>query len=232
MELLNVALESHNMALSLDRDNVDVLFNTAQVMTSLAEAIDNENPLIANISDGIQSIQLIKQAIKLFQRCLAQQELRYAEEQVQMTMTVDEQLKDETVPDAIGGDKDASHEQEHWAAVVEPVTKTSLVETSLGLLNALTTLCGIAGMSDGVILQDVESLAQPLLEVKLPSYLDEVSDDMKLEILQSKVGFAAGLAELRYKIGIIDAIGYDKALKQEFDSHIGVQEVSLQIQDE
>src|SRR5271156_5358027 len=58
----------------------DILSNTAQVLTSLVEAITEDRSGSASNEDGLR---LLEEAIELFQRCLTLQEFDYAESQAQ-----------------------------------------------------------------------------------------------------------------------------------------------------
>src|ERR1700712_411121 len=76
IDLLKETLLSHRYALSLDSTNADVLFNTAQVLTSLAEKLSE----IKNDADAREnSISLLQEAVELFSSCLTKQELDFEE---------------------------------------------------------------------------------------------------------------------------------------------------------
>lgn len=205
--------------MQLDGENANVLFNTAQVMTSLAEAIDDDG----RSTQSQQPAQLVQEAIGLFQRCLGVQELLYNQTQAQMSMPFEDIPESALVTEVQGSERDETGSrdvQEQWASILEPVTKATLVETALGLLDALTTLCSVSNTFNISPLSTIETLAQPLLEVKLPCYLDGMTEEAAGEVLESKARFAAGLAELRYRTGAFDVLSYDKALKQIFDDYV------------
>ena len=68
VDLLQQTLESHRYALKLNEENPDVLFNTSQVLISLAE----------QLSEGGRSpeaIPLLQQSLELLSACLSRQEM-------------------------------------------------------------------------------------------------------------------------------------------------------------
>jgi len=196
-------------------------------MTSLAEAIDSETRLTPDTPYQQQPVRLVKDAIDLFQQCLALQELSYSQSQAEMAMAVENGIGNAVDGRAVETEDDEAFSEvpEQWASIVEPVTKATLAETGLGLLDALTTLCGLSDTPDSTLLQEIERLAEQLLVEKLPVYLDDVEEQIRDEVLYSKVRFAAGLAELQYCKSVTSAASYDKALKQAFDGCTNAQEV-------
>ena len=73
LDNLGVALASSRDALALKEDNADVLFNTAQILTSLVEALTDDR---TNIHDPLP---FLEEALELFQRCLTLQEFNFTE---------------------------------------------------------------------------------------------------------------------------------------------------------
>jgi len=168
------------VALLLEQDNADALFNTAQVLTSLAEVVtDTKRPVEEQLNQGAK---LLQEAIELFQRCLVLEELKYTElqEQIRQMETGEaqqpqqpqqpEQAQDVLQSPDTGEPKDS--EQEQWAAVVEPVTKDTLVDTAIAQLDALATLCNLLTYDPGVGLHRVEEYSTDLLQEKISAYVE------------------------------------------------------------
>ncbi|BCS27530.1 uncharacterized protein APUU_60578S [Aspergillus puulaauensis] len=207
-EVLSVALHSHRVALQLEQDNADALFNTAQVLTSLAEVVtDTKRPVEEQLNQGAKFLQ---EAIELFQRCLVLQELKYTEMQEQIRqMETGEAQQPQQAQDVLqspdtGEPKDS--EQEQWAAVVEPVTKDTLVDTAIAQLDALATLCNLLTYDPGVGLNWVEEYSTDLLQEKISAYVEGSTRHYEAELARAR--FNAALNEVLYRSGRTDVETY------------------------
>ncbi|KKY25321.1 hypothetical protein UCRPC4_g01881 [Phaeomoniella chlamydospora] len=175
---LNETLGSHQYALQLDQENPDTLFNTAQVMTTMAEEIakDDQRP-------DSDAIQLLEQALNLFQRCLAIQEQRFTEFQNQSQNTLHPGNTDpeppapELLTGPQGSSPTANEQQEQWASIIEPITMTTLLDTLLAQISALTTLTNLIPPHDTTLLPSIEKSSSILLNEKIPLHLSFTSTD-------------------------------------------------------
>ncbi|KAK6605391.1 hypothetical protein H4I95_05197 [Botrytis cinerea] len=140
LDLLSAALEASRFALSLKQDNADILFNTAQVLTSIAE-VTSETRNVGNDNN----LALLEEAIELFQRCLTLQEYQYTESQTQAESAP---ISDDD-PDMEEGGVSLSNpnseppQDDRWASIVEPVTLETLLDTVVAQLQTLAILCGL-----------------------------------------------------------------------------------------
>lgn len=225
MKILHIALQSHRDALVLDQDNADVLFNTAQVLTSLAEALteSQKRPSEGRIEEAMK---YLNEALELFQRCLVLQELRYTEFQEQFKM-VDSNEQDgdnknsgepssQTMQNEPVSEQESESEpvQEEWAAVVEPVTKNTLIDTAVAQLEALTTLCSLLVLGGGNALTWVEEYSYDLLRNKIAAYVE--GTDREQEVALARARFLAALTEVLYRIGRVDVETYQRELSGAF----------------
>lgn len=163
--LLEETLNSHRHATSLNSTNTDILFNTAQVLTSLAEAA---------LEDGTQEAaqtsarQLLEDAVDIFTGCLQKQQQEYEQMQADIakaqasgeyqeawegSRSQPVKIKEE---DDVDTDS-ASEGPGDWATVEEPVTPTTILETCTAQLGALITLLGLYTPED---LPSIEKKAQ------------------------------------------------------------------------
>lgn len=222
VKLLHIALQSHREALALQQDNADILFNTAQVLTSLAEAItESKRPAEEQIQEALR---YLREALELFQRCLALQELRYTEslEQIKMMEAgeFDSPGDDAGVAVSQGptepSESQDSHEEEEerWAAVVEPVTKNTLVDTAVAQLETLATLCSLLTFDPGSGIAWVEEYSYDLLRTKIPAYVE--GTDRHHEVARARAQFLAALTEILYRSGRIDVETYQRELSSVF----------------
>ncbi|KAL4886346.1 hypothetical protein BJY04DRAFT_100847 [Aspergillus karnatakaensis] len=221
-EVLNVALISHREALQLEQDNADALFNTAQVLTSLAELVtDTKRPVEEQLN---QAVNFLQEAIELFQRCLVLQELRYTEMQEEIRqMEAGEVAQSEPMQDVqeaseVGGSKEP--EQEQWAAVVEPVTKDTLVDTAVAQLDALSTLCNLLTYDPGVGLNWVEEYSTELLQEKISAYME--GSNRHYEAALARARFNAALNEVLYRSGRTDVETYYSAVTNSFGPDLNI----------
>ncbi|RWQ94973.1 hypothetical protein C8Q69DRAFT_403315 [Paecilomyces variotii] len=223
VKVLQVALQSHREALALDQDNADVLFNTAQVLTSIAEALtEAKHPSDRQIQEALQNL---REALELFQRCLVVQELRYTEAQEQIRMMesgelggAEQQMQE---PEQAESSTAAEPEQEQWAAVVEPVTKNTLVDTAVAQLQTLATLCNLLTFNpDGKDVAWVEEYSFDLLNTKIAAYVD--GSDKHYEVALARAEFMAALSELSYRSGRIEVDTYQRELEAVFGPNLDV----------
>jgi hypothetical protein len=172
--LLEETLNSHRHATSLKPSNTDILFNTAQVLTSLAEA-----GLEAGTQDAARD--LLEEAVDIFTKCLDAQQQEYQ----QMQADIAKAQASGEYQEAWGGDRPEPTESEQemetasasseaageWATVEEPVTPETILETCTAQLGALTTLLGLYNPAD---LASIEKKAQDGLDTavgKVPALI-------------------------------------------------------------
>jgi hypothetical protein len=211
MSVLEQTLASHRYALGLDQDNADTLFNTAQVLTSLAEEVAKDDSLSA-----ASAVTYLEEALELLQRCLTLQEFRYTESQeraAEARQVLEEAgAQDESMdePSSTGQDSEDGLDDERWASIIEPVTKDTLIDTGLAQLSALTTLCGILGSSPQApnvpSLAWIEEYSSTLLSVRLPTLVE--GSERSVEVGIARAVFITAMLEAGYRKGQIDAQTY------------------------
>ncbi|KAL8631055.1 hypothetical protein Q9189_003250 [Teloschistes chrysophthalmus] len=149
MSLLNSAVASHRNALSISRDSPDLLFNTGQVLTSLAELISEER--YGPFPPGSDPLDLFREALNSFQRCATLQRQQITEQGTranalaQEPMDLDHQATESTAKTAsepVPSVSEAS-DQDTWVSIAEAVTEHALADTYLAQIGALTSLCSL-----------------------------------------------------------------------------------------
>ena len=164
--LLEETLNSHRHAISLNPTNTDILFNTAQVLTSLAEA---------GLEDGTQESAkvpartLLEEAVDIFTGCLQKQQQEYEQMQADIAKaqasgeyqeaweSERSQAAETDEEDNMGSTTTSSEGPGDWATVEEPVTPLTILETCTAQLGALITLLGLYTPED---LPSIEKKAQ------------------------------------------------------------------------
>ncbi|KIX99056.1 uncharacterized protein Z520_05517 [Fonsecaea multimorphosa CBS 102226] len=228
LEVLQQALEAHRYALTLDQDNPDTLFNTAQVLTAIAEVYAKD----ANHADR-DVLQLLEEALELQNRCLSIQELKL-DEYMQQQDEAAAQIASENSMEPITSSNDdgdtgpaAAGTENQWFSVVEPVTKDTLIDTILTQLGTLTTLSSILSSSDSVptsSLGYIEEYSSKLVKIKLPPLLQDAEPERLQEVALARANLVSELLKAGYLLGSIDPATY----KRERDEAFQVPELDLE----
>ncbi|KAJ6035093.1 hypothetical protein N7499_002312 [Penicillium canescens] len=229
-EILQVALQSHREALVLEQDNADVLFNSGQVLTSLAESMSNSKH--PGDEQLMQAGTYLQEAIELFQRCLMVQEMKYTEMQEEIEAMESgamppqapepvEQTPTQPQLQAEAAGEDPEQEQEQWVAIVQPVTKNTLVDTAVAQLETLTTLCNLLTFNPGAGgVGWVQEYSSELVESRLPAYAE--GSDRQYEAGLARAKFVCALNELLYRGGHTDIQTYQQEVGQVFGPDLDV----------
>lgn len=200
---LQTTLESHRHALKLKEDNPDVLFNTAQILTSLAEQLSEDDR-------QAEAIPLLQEALELLSSCLSRQEIMFEQHKLDFPDTeeggvsLDPEEKPEPGP-ATPPSQDVDMENAQSAAVETPVGPSDLLDTVHASLSALTTLIPLVE-EDG--LANIGDMAQALTESKAPGYIQMLpaEDQTKetLAIALDRASFIAAFANAQFEAQIIE----------------------------
>ncbi|KAJ4374205.1 hypothetical protein N0V83_002946 [Neocucurbitaria cava] len=182
--LLEETLKSHRFAISLNPSNTDISFNTAQVLTSLAEALLEAG---TQADARYEARPLLEEAVDIFTRCLESQQQEYAQMQdeiakAQASWEGERQQQQQADPEREperGEDMDttstSSEAPGDWATVEEPVTPETILDTCTVQLAALTTLLGL--YDPNTDLGSIEKKAQDGLETastRIPALIELV----------------------------------------------------------
>lgn len=220
-EILHIALASHRDALGLQQDNADILFNTAQVLTSLAEVnTEGKHPSESHVQEALKYLH---EALELFQRCLVLQELQFTEFQQQKGMPQSDDLEgaqQQQQESEESNNSSAPAESEVWAAVVQPVTKNTLIDTAVAQLETLATLCGLLTFDTGSSLAWIEECSSGLLREKIAGYVE--GTDRKNEVAIARAKFICTLAEITYRSGRIDLETYRNEITSAFGEGVDI----------
>ncbi|KAF2756471.1 hypothetical protein EJ05DRAFT_539429 [Pseudovirgaria hyperparasitica] len=172
--LLRGALVSHRYALSLDNENTDVLFNTGQVLTTLSEALYDDDD--ENRENKSEQIKLLDEAVQLFSDCLRRQEQDYEQTQSYMQESDDQTQANDTGndnPDVSMSDQtdDPSDSTSgDWVNIVEPTKASDIIDTSLAILTALSALAALHHGAASA-LEAIVNISTPLIHDTIPKAL-------------------------------------------------------------
>lgn len=202
-ELLRQALASHRYALRLNEENPDALFNTAQVIVSLAETISESSSSRTQWRD--EAVALLQEALELLNACFSRQEMLLEEQTTSFSNDTDGgvPLEQETIPHDTMASEDEVMEES--ATIQSPTTISDLLDTARASLTALTTLIPL---SDGSSVDILAQMADAILRIKIPHYLAQMSGEERAaltsELTLENATLVAALACAKLNGGAMD----------------------------
>ena len=216
---LEVALTSHRYALGLDGgwDDENTLFNTAQVLTAIAEELSKQKDGDGRVEE---CLKLLEEALELQGRCLSIQEMKFegGERQTQMmqeqSATTQEQPTEPATEQEEGmSDVPAAQDEDQWFSVVEPVTLDTLMDTVLAQLGTLTTLCSVLSSATNAppspSLHWITDFFSTLHDSHVSKYPRPSNTSQLQEIALSKANFQSAFLEASFHQGAIDASTFE-----------------------
>jgi hypothetical protein len=224
LELLSRSLELHRYALNLKQDDSDALLyvtskrpnqtnkgkksNTAQVLTSIAEILIESS--VTDSQERLDAINLLREAIDIFQKCLSVQESRLLESQ--MPTSIQEPTGE--VPSTANTELPQSEDQ--WASVVEPLTPSTLLETCVAEIHALTTLVPLL-RPDPQIYKEFESHSTDLLN-KASELIRRSDIDDSSAFAHARFNLLAAVIDFAFRSAIIQVEEYSENLNSAWTS--------------
>lgn len=188
-------------------DCANVSSNTAQVLTSLAEAISEGKKLSNSPRD--EALRLLEECLELFQRCFHLQELKQTQDQ-----EADPPPHDYSASVDHLSSTASNASEEIWASVEQPITKEALLDTIIAQLDTLTAICTLGPSPTG--LAWVEDCYRTTLKGRLGSYVDGSSRYHEASRAQAK--FICALADEAFRGGQLDLSTYETDLSAAFSS--------------
>jgi uncharacterized membrane protein YebE (DUF533 family) len=176
IDLLKETLNAHRVALGINMQNADVLFNTAQVLTTLAEEVTATEPVEPDVK--AQATSLLQEAVELFASCLARQEMDFTDLISLQDMATSTAVEDDEMVEDTSEVTEPSTEEtpEQWATVIEPVTASTLLDTAIAQLRSLAVLATTVAPTESSTLATISELANSLVLHKLPYYTSLVPE--------------------------------------------------------
>ncbi|KAK5126720.1 hypothetical protein LTR85_009654 [Meristemomyces frigidus] len=200
IELLKQTLDSHRYALRLNEENPDVLFNTSQVLTSLAEQLSEAD-------DSGSAIPLLQEALELLSACLSRQEMLLEQHQADLEDAEEGgvALDPEDRPASTSG----SEASGQTVTIENPITANDLLDTVHASLSALTTLVSLV---EAGALQTLGDMAHSLTENKAPAYIGllpvDAQESARFTFALARASFVSAFADAQYNAFMIEAETY------------------------
>ncbi|KAI1276584.1 hypothetical protein F5Y07DRAFT_132637 [Xylaria sp. FL0933] len=222
ISVLQQALSSHNYARDLAPTHPDTLFNLAQVLTSMAEIIAEDDE-----ASDLEATQKLEQALEIQSRCFELQQATFAKSRLELEQAMREQAQQE-MSQIEGGEAAANptspeHEtqEEQWVSIEEPITAVTLLETAIAQIEALSALCSILSASPEIATTSalfwINSYSANLLTHILPTLLAENQEALEprlSDVMLPRAVFTSNYLELSFRLSAIDVEKY----KQELDA--------------
>ena len=217
--VLDEALTSHRYALDIDPDNADTLFNTAQVLVTIAEELAKDDSRVGDV------LRILEEALELQARCLSIQELRFEESEQQRRAMAEEATAAAAAstvaeppaasPTTASNDRPpSSAAEDQWFSILEPVTHETLIDTILAQIGTLTTLCSVLATTDPLppapALSWIGEYPEVFFHTKLPAYALNAPPATLQEIALAKANFVSRLLEAGFRHGSVDAETYQR----------------------
>jgi len=179
--VLREALETHRQARRLNEEDANALFNTAQVLTSLAEILVESR----DTEEQSSAAPLLEEAVELLSACLTRQEAEYSDIKAaaaEMAAEGGVPLSEE-VPIPVAATPTTTEEPEEYATILEPITPEALLDTAFAQLSALTALISayIYTQPHSNPLNSVSFIAAPLIERRIPYFISELPETVPEE---------------------------------------------------
>ncbi|THZ06801.1 hypothetical protein D6C93_01322, partial [Aureobasidium pullulans] len=220
LDFLQQALNSHRYALQLNGESADVLFNTAQVMISIAEYVTEAGIFSAQAD----SVSLLREALELLSACFTRQE-QLVEEQNANSMEAEGGVAiDQEVPaaqpeaSAAGDTAPEDEEESEYVSVQAYITPSDLLDTARSSLTALTLLITLDDPSN---VSPLAKMGITLVEDKIPQYLSQVEAEERAQeepdVLLERAQFHAALTVADLKLGTASANDSLSRLQQAFE---------------
>ncbi|KAL8905769.1 MAG: hypothetical protein Q9207_002438 [Kuettlingeria erythrocarpa] len=194
------ALDNYDNGLQLFPRSFDLAYNnnTGQLLTSLAEVISSEVDVVT-----AEPLHLFQEALDFFQRCLSLQEYQLTQSEG------DDNVNGDDIPESIQPTEEPPDEN-HWAIVVEPVTRNTILDTLLAQVDALTAVCGLfstQGVNDPGW---VEQYYDNLLHGRILLAIEQTSRQRDASLAGAK--FKCALADAGFNAAKLDLPTYESEI--------------------
>ncbi|GAP89343.1 hypothetical protein SAMD00023353_3700830 [Rosellinia necatrix] len=230
ISVLRHALSSHYYARDLAPTHPDTLFNTAQVLTSIAEIIAKDDD-----ADDSEAVQNLEQALEMQSCCFELQQAAFTKNRLELEEAMRETAQYMAPQQTDNGqattnpttESQDNNLEEQWVMIEEPITATTLLDTIIAQVETLTALCSILSASldsppdpehkSAAALSWVKSYSTNLLTQILPALINENWDVLEprlIDVMLPRAVFMSHYLDLSFRLSAIDVEAY----KQELDA--------------
>ncbi|KAK0658404.1 hypothetical protein DIS24_g4693 [Lasiodiplodia hormozganensis] len=163
VDLLRQALDSHRFAIALNPDNLDILFNTANVLSDLADRVNKS-----------EAVPLLHESVQCIRRCLERQVQEY--ESLQAAFLAANSGDQDAPPEPAPHKESSSGSSgEEYASVEEAVTESAILDSVFFMANTIADLLGIMPAEDlDAISKEVETVVGFFTSGALQPYFEKL----------------------------------------------------------
>ncbi|KAL8761620.1 MAG: hypothetical protein Q9184_002267 [Pyrenodesmia sp. 2 TL-2023] len=183
--------------------------NTGQLLTTLAELLVSEVDVATT-----EPLHLFQEALEFFQRCLSLQEYQLTQSEE------DANGGEEEVPEPNPPTEEPLDEG-HWATVVEPVTKSTILDTLLAQVETLTAVCGLFSTRGGDDPGWVEQYYDNLIKERILFATEETSRQRDTALAKAK--FRCALADAGFNTAKLDLPTYEREVSSAYEGFTDLQ---------
>ena len=108
--------------------------------------------------------------------------------------------------------------QEQWASILEPVTKSTLIDTVTAMTEALTDVCNLGAFQDTSRLSWIENFYKENVERMFSVYAE--SSTTQLEAYLARANFQCAYADASFRVGRLDLPDYERELLNIFSTEL------------
>ena len=191
-------------------DFADTISNTAQVLTSLAEAVSEGKKSSESSRD--EALLLFQESLEFFLRCLNVLEFKLNQDQENSRQEALPPLNDCNARVESPSSTPLDSSEEVWASVEEPITKEALLDTIIAQLDTLTAICTLGPSHTG--LAWVEEYYRTTLKDRIVSYVNGSSRYHEASLAQARLTCA--LSDEAFRGGRLDLPTYERELNAAF----------------
>ncbi|KAF3937182.1 hypothetical protein ABW19_dt0202468 [Dactylella cylindrospora] len=259
---LLAAVEAHRECNDLEKDSSDILFNYGQTLSSLGEffasnSTDEESPQQEH-ERLLKAKEAFETAWGVLHQCLGVQEREYKatqEQNMSFSGLSSPGVPDEDAMGDEGGIKlseadmngfqrrgsttsthsSSSSTNAQWAAIVEPTTKSTLLDTALAMLEVQTSILGLGtaatakklftpeylGELTGHAAKVVENYILPIAGTLHQDSVIEADElvEREAEAILARANFLTALAEVKFYLGVINGEDWEREIKGAFETY-------------
>ena len=188
--------------------------NTAQVLTSVAEAITSGQR--SSVEKQDYAPHALQEALELLQRCGDLQKTRYLQFQEDAVQGAAVAANPDS-EELMSADSTASRamEEEVWVSVEEPITKQTMIDTVIAQLGTLTSLCSLKSSLDNCLAW-MDEYYRKTIQDKMNDYLQDVEGQHDAALANAR--FISAFADAAFRAGRIDIFNYERELTAAFNN--------------
>lgn len=198
--------------------------NTAQVLRSLAEGIEQDKAKYKNY----ESLRMYQDAFEIFEKCLKTQEEILAKvsfEDADFSL-VEAASHDEDTEMADAHIQPASPE-EKWVSIVEGVSEETILDTIIELIGVMTNICALICNQDmdevkiidenyNINLERIDEYFKKTVHAKIHKYIKPDNTSRGDETMLAVANYTCAYAEASFRTGRTSILNYDKEVKLAF----------------